>query len=124
MSNVIPHPPVGPYLLRICAGCGKQINDGHHGHDGRLSPVYMVPARLESDSVPAEALVSEARIVEAQVLSLSHRQLGQRRRQIVREQVKRMYAVALGRRKHRLAVGKWREQAAERLALLEEEDQR
>jgi hypothetical protein len=37
--------PVGPFALRICTGCGQQINDGHHAHDGgKLSPVYDLPA--------------------------------------------------------------------------------
>ena len=36
--------PRGPFKLRICAGCGQQINDGHHGHKGRLSPVYEIEA--------------------------------------------------------------------------------
>lgn len=42
-------PPRGPFALRICAGCGEQINDGHHAHEGRLAPVYDVPAVLHND---------------------------------------------------------------------------
>lgn len=36
--------PRGTFSLRICAGCGTQINDGHHAHGGRLAPVYELPA--------------------------------------------------------------------------------
>lgn len=44
MATMTIAPPRGEFALRICAGCGQQINDGHHAHDGRLSPVYDVPA--------------------------------------------------------------------------------
>jgi hypothetical protein len=41
--------PRGPFSVRVCAGCGQQINDGHHGHGGKLAPVYEVPAVLISE---------------------------------------------------------------------------
>lgn len=62
-----PHPeqriaaPHGPFALRICAGCGQQINDGHHAHDGRLAPVYDVPAVQASD----KRLMLARRLIEA-----------------------------------------------------------
>lgn len=41
-------PPRGPFSLRICAGCGQQIHDGHHSHGKRLAPVYEVNAVTEA----------------------------------------------------------------------------
>jgi hypothetical protein len=49
--------PRGPFKLRICAGCGEQLNDGHHAHDGRLSPTYEVPAVLAAQQSKDSAIV-------------------------------------------------------------------
>jgi hypothetical protein len=37
-------PPRGPFTLRICGGCGQQVNDGHHLHRAATGAVYELPA--------------------------------------------------------------------------------
>jgi hypothetical protein len=45
--------PRGPFALRICGGCGEQINDAHHLHANATGAVYYVPA-LTCDQHEAE----------------------------------------------------------------------
>lgn len=113
-------PPRGPFTVRICAGCGLQINDGHHSHDRRLAPAYEVAAVLASESVPAEAMAAEARIIEAQTFDV--KALGKGRRRILTEQVRRMYRASLGEGPPRTYGRNWRQQTQLRLLELGESD--